>query len=490
MVSGYPWINCSLLVCFCDLRVEWGWLFCVVLMREPPAFVSSPPVFCSIFSGLVIGSSCLPAEDRLTAGAYLATWGTRIFPAYLSDAIHPFFHSLLPLDSDERVQVVSRSSSSLRNSILAIGRVQAGQSSREAQGHGKQQQQLAQDQAQQDGGQGNVGRAADNTTNPKDMEVPVGNGRLAPFDLLARVGALLTDTGDLESRLLSGDFGEDMVEMNSAEAEGDSQPHEGPGDGMDRESEGVMVVGEVAKDEFYEHQFRERDGEFRAALVDDIRLSGPGGGLPQKEDVQLPLEGGWEWAGEWVVQQYDVCDANGWMYRSGGTTTAEGPSSSSSMKGWSAACTADSLWRRRCWKRRRRRIAGVPSTSTGSAAQAGEESAGAATWRRPRRGPQEPVPEPEREQCEGMVLLTALLCTLLRGARYQDSKLTCLSLLCRTSALCDDDTRLQRAVPSLLAMVGDSCAMVRAGAVEALASILGLVENLPPRSVTLDGQVI
>ena len=33
---------------------------------------------------------------------YLQQWGPRLFPAYFSAALHPFFCSLLPMDADER----------------------------------------------------------------------------------------------------------------------------------------------------------------------------------------------------------------------------------------------------------------------------------------------------------------------------------------------------------------------------------------------------
>ena len=44
---------------------------------------------------------------------------------------------------------------------------------------------------------------------------------------------------------------------------------------------------------------------------------------------------------------------------------------------------------------------------------------------------------------EGMVLVVAVLCSVLRGARSTHSKAVALRLLSDASALCDDDTKLQ-----------------------------------------------
>ena len=79
----------------------------------------------------------------------------------------------------------------------------------------------------------------------------------------------------------------------------------------------------------------------------------------------------------------------------------------------------------------------------------------------------------------GLVLLAALLCTLLRSCRLQNSKLQCLLLLRCTAVISDDDIRLQRIVPSLIAMLADPIAMIRAAAVEVLSDVLTMLEDLP-----------
>ena len=57
-----------------------------------------------------------------------------------------------------------------------------------------------------------------------------------------------------------------------------------------------------------------------------------------------------------------------------------------------------------------------------------------------------PAPDP----AESMILVAVLLCTLLRGVRMQESKITAIMLLTQAAMHCDDDTRLQRIVPYLL----------------------------------------
>ena len=235
------------------------------------------------------------------------------------------------------------------------------------------------------------------------------------------------------------------------------------------------MVGEVATDTFYEYQLRDPGGQFHEVVGNDRNNSthawATTTGPHRKEDIQLPLEGDWQWVGNWEVSREPSCDSEGWMYRPGGTTGAADPSSSSHT--WTSKVSPECLWRRRCWERKRRRSAVNVGTLRRQSIDKGHLLSPG--------NPAESNSCAREGQCEGMVLLTSLLCTLLRTARFQDSKLKCLTLLGHTSALCDDDTRLQRVVPFLLSMVGDQCAMVRAGAVEALTIVLASVEHLPPR---------
>lgn len=49
-----------------------------------------------------------------------------------------------------------------------------------------------------------------------------------------------------------------------------------------------------------------------------------------------------------------------------------------------------------------------------------------------------------------VIMIAVLLCSLLRGARLQESRVQAMALLTEIAAGCDDDTRLQRIVPYLM----------------------------------------
>ncbi|KAK9863176.1 hypothetical protein WJX84_011949 [Apatococcus fuscideae] len=81
---------------------------------------------------------------------------------------------------------------------------------------------------------------------------------------------------------------------------------------------------------------------------------------------------------------------------------------------------------------------------------------------------------------EGMILIAALLCVLVRGLKLQHSKERAIALLTAATMHCDDEDRLQRVVPYLLSMVSDGLASVRCTALRCLAKVLSAVENLVP----------
>lgn len=53
-----------------------------------------------------------------------------------------------------------------------------------------------------------------------------------------------------------------------------------------------------------------------------------------------------------------------------------------------------------------------------------------------------------------MTLLATLLCSLLRGARLPDHRVSGVLMLTRAAVHCDEDTKLQRIIPYVLAMIG------------------------------------
>lgn len=88
---------------------------------------------------------------------------------------------------------------------------------------------------------------------------------------------------------------------------------------------------------------------------------------------------------------------------------------------------------------------------------------------------------PPAEEENGMVLVTAALCALLRGCQLPESRRACVALLHEAALLCDDATRLQRAVPYLLTQVSsDAAPAVRALALRCLVRLVASVGALPP----------
>lgn len=81
---------------------------------------------------------------------------------------------------------------------------------------------------------------------------------------------------------------------------------------------------------------------------------------------------------------------------------------------------------------------------------------------------------------DGMVLLSVYACTLLRGTKLQNHKTRLVSLLCDMAAYCDDDVRLQRLVPFLIATVSEPMAPAKCAALRGVVKIVQMVEDLPP----------
>ncbi|GIL95348.1 hypothetical protein Vretimale_1393, partial [Volvox reticuliferus] len=84
---------------------------------------------------------------------------------------------------------------------------------------------------------------------------------------------------------------------------------------------------------------------------------------------------------------------------------------------------------------------------------------------------------------QGLALVAVLLCTTLRGARLQESKLCVLRLLMASADECDDYVRLQWVVPYLLTALHDTSAAVRCLSVRGIARTLTRVQALPPSDI-------
>lgn len=83
-------------------------------------------------------------------------------------------------------------------------------------------------------------------------------------------------------------------------------------------------------------------------------------------------------------------------------------------------------------------------------------------------------------RCEGMVLIASLLCSCIRNVKLSHLRRCALVLLKSCSLYIDDEDRLQRVLPYVVAMLSDPAAIVRSAAVATLCAILPLVRDFPP----------
>ncbi|KAG2443160.1 hypothetical protein HYH02_009570 [Chlamydomonas schloesseri] len=201
----------------------------------------------------------------------------------------------------------------------------------------------------------------------------------------------------------------------------------GPGPGQQQQhphQPPLPVIEEVVTEEVYEYQVREPWGNWQGASggEDDealVGLSGPGGagagaagggGGPGagagsaatsgegsrsgaggggawrgKEEVELPRGGGWQWAGDWVLDMRlggpgapAAVDAEGWEYRTPVGGAGGGGAGAAGQRAWSAAPLATCTSRRRRWLRQRRRRLPAAATPPGVGGGAPAGGAGAA----------------------------------------------------------------------------------------------------------------
>lgn len=82
--------------------------------------------------------------------------------------------------------------------------------------------------------------------------------------------------------------------------------------------------------------------------------------------------------------------------------------------------------------------------------------------------------------CEGMVLIASLLCSCIRNVKVPFIRRAAVLLLKSCSLYIDDDDRLQRILPYVIAVLSDPAAIVRCAALETLCDILPLVRDFPP----------
>lgn len=83
-------------------------------------------------------------------------------------------------------------------------------------------------------------------------------------------------------------------------------------------------------------------------------------------------------------------------------------------------------------------------------------------------------------RCEGMVLIASMLCSCIRNIKLPHLRREAILLLRSCSLYIDDEDRLQRVLPYVVALLSDPTAIVRCAAMETLCDILPLVRDFPP----------
>ncbi|KAI4305247.1 hypothetical protein L6164_028624 [Bauhinia variegata] len=90
-----------------------------------------------------------------------------------------------------------------------------------------------------------------------------------------------------------------------------------------------------------------------------------------------------------------------------------------------------------------------------------------------------PLPK-DSMRCEGVVLITSLLCSCVRNVKLPHRRRAAVLLLKASALYIDDEDRLQRVIPYVIAMLSDPAAIVRSAALETLCDILPLIRDFPP----------
>lgn len=90
-----------------------------------------------------------------------------------------------------------------------------------------------------------------------------------------------------------------------------------------------------------------------------------------------------------------------------------------------------------------------------------------------------PLPE-DSMRCEGMVLIASLLCSCIRNVKLPHLRRAAVLLLKSSALYIEDEDRLQRVLPYVIAMLSDPAAIVRCASLETLCDILPLVRDFPP----------
>eukprot|EP00898_Chlorokybus_atmophyticus_P003180 jgi/Chlat1/3863/Chrsp26S04158 len=433
---------------------------------------------------------------RLTIQEYINGWAPRIFPHYFG-SLHSIFSKLLTLDSDTKVVAMQKAYPLLRDSMLQSSQsIWSMQDPPSTMQHapkplsaGSLPVAVVETPSVQMQSAADKFSSASHRSYAKNAPTLLKGLELAESRL--QTDASHGAAGAMESIMVTGDisfYRTDFI-VNGPSPwdignERDLQ-HRPKLELGENASAKFNTMDEVVVEEVIEYQVRDETG---AWVSETPVLSG--GPPSQKRDVSLPAEGGWAWITEWQVDssagQSAGGDVEGWQY--------DGTPDGSMERIWSGTGSSSSRLRRRRWVRKRRRQAVCVLPQPMAAASA--PIAGA--WVSPgsQAEAQPSVPQTGvtdvtsagvqqrtsagQARCDGMVLIAGLLCTCVRSVTLPQSRAATIHLLREVAQYCDDDARLQRIVPYIVALLPDPAATVKTAAVDALASVLDMVVVFPP----------
>ncbi|CAG8628971.1 18854_t:CDS:10 [Dentiscutata erythropus] len=86
---------------------------------------------------------------------------------------------------------------------------------------------------------------------------------------------------------------------------------------------------------------------------------------------------------------------------------------------------------------------------------------------------------------DGALIFLSLICATIRNAAYPSSKLHALDMLLAIGQHLEDEFKLDRLVPYLIALLSDEVGLVRANTVKTLAHLLSMVDTITPSNATI-----
>ena len=397
---------------------------------------------------------------RLSAAEYLAEWSPRCFPRYFGETLHAFASDMLLVDANRRVEMVQQAMPTLEAAFVAEEGICESQGTKGA----------------------DVSHAS--ATSHAGGELVAEKDA----DLVRGVARLLSDEAATAHDGTSGDDEEGAAAWGPDGPDSDDAPSASVGSQPIAQAASASME-EIVADEVWEHQRRRADGtwfevdpgmlgsEPAAVTADGSEpLSAHAPASWRRLMRQLPEKGGWHWQDEaWVPGEWEhrtmSSASRASMPALVGVSKADArdaESSSAASRGWVLGEESSGAERRRRWsrRRRRRRVVGDATSSQPGAQQKPPAASELCSSR-------------ARAPCAGASIITAVLCSALRGATRASHRRAALRMLVHLAPLLDDDTRLQRVMPYVLSLVPDPSPAVRSAAVEALADVAMLVRSFP-----------